>query len=547
MNTIIRAKKFLFGLAKLLIFTNKFRNEKADEVFLASQARNFREIIEKLGPTYTKFGQILSVRYDLFPEFVCKELQYLLDKGKEIPFSYIENSLKEGLEPDAYEKINYLEPEPIGVASLGQVHRAVLRDGTSVAIKVQRPNIRIQLRKDLSLLRFLGKLISFLPFIKDDMAAVVEEFKFWTIRELDYILEATNAKIFSDLYAGDSQVTTPTVYWELTTRTILTTEYVEGVSMKEILAYAKKHPDEETFGIRGFKFERGKLIEFGVNFLYSQLFLHGFIHGDPHPSNIILGHDHKVNVIDFGIVGKMTKSQMALFREILQALVARDYRKLTRLLISLDQIHGVDDPEKLENEVRKVLDKFDVSSVKDVSPTALLLDLSWRANSLDIQFPKYFTLIGKVYSIYDGVIQAIDPFKSLLEHFEPLLEKVAVSEIEDNFDIKKVSAEIYEMLKNYKELVLNSPQKIKELLDDLHSDGIPIRLIQDDREADLSDGAIDGLLNNRGLTFVLLPILLGAVTLLAVYIMVNFSVPLVLIVLLYGFVSLSIVLAFSLR
>ncbi|MBD3328891.1 hypothetical protein GF357_00100, partial [Candidatus Dojkabacteria bacterium] len=433
---------------------------------------------------------------------------------------------------------------PIGVASLGQVHRAVLRNGSSVAIKVQRPNVRQKLKTDLRLLRLFAKVIDFLPIFKDDFDGFIEEFRFWTMRELDYLLEASNSKVFSDLYGNNPNVSTPKVYWDMTTVNILTTEYVDGVSMKEILADVRSHPEKEEISIRGYHFKRQRIIELGVDLLYTQFFKHGFIHGDPHPSNILFSEGHHMHIIDFGIVGKMTKSQMALFMEILKSLVTRDYQKLTRLLISMDQVTGVDDPDKLENEVKQMLDKFDTSSIQEASPTALLLEMSWRANSLNIQFPKYFTLIGKVYSIYDGVIQSLDPFKSLLDHFEPLFERAVASEIEENFDLRKLSLEIYNMLSDYKKLVIESPAKIRDLFHELHRDGIPIRLV--DNSSHNTERQAEEVTDSRVkikekfhllLTFVLL----GAVTIFMVYVLGKYDVPVSLVVLFYSFTAISII------
>ena len=183
MNQLLKNLKFLFLLVNVLLCSKKYREGSIPKEKLIEKVKYFREKIEQNGPTYIKFGQILSVRYDFFPEFACHELQKLLDDGEKLPFSYIQETLKIHLNDQAYRQINYIEPEPIGVASLGQVHRAVLNTGEVVAIKVQKPNIKARLKKDLKFLARASHITKFIPVInKLRLYVFIEEFCTFTLR-----------------------------------------------------------------------------------------------------------------------------------------------------------------------------------------------------------------------------------------------------------------------------------------------------------------------------------------------------------------------------
>ncbi len=269
---MFRAAQFYKCIFDLILIVNQFGKGDLDKKALQIKAGKIREKISKLGPTYIKFGQILSVRYDIFPEIICTELQKLLDNTEKVKYNEINEILVSSLGQEKLDMILEIDKDPIAVASLGQVHKAVLKDGRQVAIKIQKPGIRKQIRNDIKLLYLTAGIFDRLPFLNARASELVEEFDFWITRELDYILEANNSKTFSDLFKDEKRVYVPKVIWELTESKVLVTEYIDGVSMKEIIKYIDINPELQRLSIRGYTFEKKRAIRYSFKFDISSIF-----------------------------------------------------------------------------------------------------------------------------------------------------------------------------------------------------------------------------------------------------------------------------------
>jgi len=486
MNSTIKAIKFTKALAKIIRTSqNSKEKENAQETaqLAKQQGNNFRKLIQSLGTTYIKFGQILSVRFDLLPTPVCEELQYLLDQGEQLDFEYVINRIKNQLGENKYKTIRTIDPSPIGVASLGQVHKAHLTNGNTVAVKVQRPGMYEQLKDDLKAIKSLLKILSIIPSIaRLELPKFLNEFEFWTIRELDYTLEAQNTDQFRKNFENDLRIHAPKVYWNLTNRNILTTEYIDGFSLTELMKeFADKFPQEEII-VNGIRANKTEIMDIFAETVYIQIFKHGFAHGDPHPSNLFLTNNNEITFLDFGIVTKLSHRQIDELKEILVALATYDFDKILASMLKLDEKEGHASEAILRDELRELFGKFETSSAKEYSPTQFLFDLMYKTGQLGIQWPKYFSLFGKILAIYDGMIQEMDPTMNLVEKIQPLIEQDVATTAINKYNPQKMAAQAYNAFEDLLHLAKSIPTDGRSFINKINDEGIPVKIYNNANE-----------------------------------------------------------------
>src|SRR4051812_43838676 len=262
----------------------------------SARGQHLREVLDELGPTFVKFGQLLSTRPDIVPPDIITELRGLQDDVRPFPFEHAERVIEEDLGNTIERLFLEFERNPVAAASIGQVHRAVLPNGRRVAVKVQRPGAPRQIDADLQLLYQAAKLVKervrALDFI--DAHGLVDEFARQIRQELDYRLEARNAQTFHRNFAGDPHVHVPKVYWQYTRARVLTLEWLDGTQLADI--------DRLPLSLE----ERRDLAYRVAQAWMEMIFRHGFFHGDPHPANIlVLDEAGAIGLVDFGAVGKL--------------------------------------------------------------------------------------------------------------------------------------------------------------------------------------------------------------------------------------------------
>ncbi|MCA1847984.1 MAG: AarF/ABC1/UbiB kinase family protein, partial [Actinobacteria bacterium] len=276
------------------------REKKGLQEFLAPNfGVRLRRSLDDLGPTFVKFGQLLSTRSDILPEGVLFELQKLQDTVKPMPAGAAQRIIERELGAPVEEVFASFDPDPLGSASIGQVHRAVLRDGGVVAVKVQRPEAPGRVESDLELMRDFADLLDrrFGRRIFVDVRGLVAEFETVIRRELDYTAEAANARRFAANFA-DTPVVIPRVHLEYSTSRILTLQYVEGTRFRDIRPLLLTPA------------ERRRVASMGADAIFKMAFEYGFFHGDPHPGNLLLTPDGDLALLDFGMVGYMSRGDI---------------------------------------------------------------------------------------------------------------------------------------------------------------------------------------------------------------------------------------------
>ena len=375
--------------------------------------KRLRLTLERLGPTFIKFGQVLSVRPDLMPKSYIKELEMLQDSVP--PFSYdaAKEQIKNELGKDIGEIFSSFDKTPIASASISQVHKAVLKDGSKVAVKVQRPHVREIMETDMDIMFYVARLLEkHMPNIrKFNPVGIIEEFSKWTEKELDFKREAFNAKRFARNFANSRTVKIPVIYDNFTTGKILVMEFIDGIELHNIKEAKKR------------KIDLKQVINSGFEAILTQVFVHGLFHVDPHPGNIIITKDKKIAFVDFGIVGHFDESLKNKSIELFYGIIANDPGKVVDTLAELSGEH-IEDKQELQDEVGEILDSLQDSDIAKIKVSYALEGVMDLALSYGLKMPAPFVLFGKTVITLEGIALEYDPEFRLVESSKPFIEKL---------------------------------------------------------------------------------------------------------------------------
>lgn len=357
--------------------------------------QEFRAILEDLGPTFMKIGQVLSTRSEILPQAYCDELAHLQANTTPLPFEDVVAALDVVYGDRRGQIFASIDPKPLGSASLAQVHKAVLMNGDQVAVKVQRPGVRTVMAQDIDVMRSLvAKLKRFLSGDQIlDFDAVVEELWAAFIEETDFTREAENLKEFALLNKDVPFVSCPEPYLEYCTPDVLVMEYVEGHSIRDAEAIAEEGYSLSDIG--------DKMMD---NFA-KQILDDGFFHADPHPGNIVI-KDGKIVYLDLGIMGRLSPRDRAAFGEIIKAVGTQNAGALKDALISFAvdvDIDAIDHP-RLLSELDNVLSSYASCDVADIDIGAFLTDILALTRQCKVTLPSSVTAVSRALVTLEGTV-----------------------------------------------------------------------------------------------------------------------------------------------
>src|SRR6476469_8794400 len=341
-----------FGYA----FERRPRGAQEPEMSLEARGRHLREMLDELGPTFVKFGQLLSIRPDLMPPEIISELRLLQDSVS--PFSYeeVQQVVRQELNGEIGDLFASFDPVPVAAASIGQVHLAELHTGRPVAVKVQRPNAPRQIEADIALLQQVGKIVKSrverLEFV--DTVELVDEFARSIRQELDYRIEARNAEVFRRNFAESKALVVPKVYWTYSSERVLTLERIEGAKLNELDFDGLEPP------------ERRRIAHGLAEAWLEMVFWRGTFHADPHPANLFLLPDGRLGLVDFGIVGALSRLDMRRLTMLLVDSVNENVDALPRRLRDLGVRFGRDQEEEFRAELREVYYRYHGATLGEI-------------------------------------------------------------------------------------------------------------------------------------------------------------------------------------
>jgi ubiquinone biosynthesis protein len=378
-----------------------------DEPSLRGQ--HLRELLDELGPTFVKFGQLLSMRPDILPPDIISELRGLQDDVRPFPFADVERTIVAELGLSIEQLFLEFEERPMAAASIGQVHRAVLPNGRRVAVKVQRPGAPAQIEADLALLYQAAKIakerVRALDFI--DARGLVDEFARSIRQELDYRLEARNAERFRHDFAGHPHVHVPRVYWSYTRARVLTLEFLEGTQLADV--------DHLHYGVD----ERRRLATVIAEAWMTMIFKNGFFHGDPHPANILVLAPDQIGLVDFGLTGKLTEDDLTKATRLFIDVANENVDALPRRLADL----GVQYPRELEEqfraELRELFYRYYGASLAEIDPLQVIREVFALIYSLNLHLPTRFMILDKAIATLASVGAELYPDFNVFEVAKP--------------------------------------------------------------------------------------------------------------------------------
>lgn len=407
-----------------------------------TRAERMRMALEELGPTFVKMGQILSTRPDLIPIELIEELSKLQDNVPPFAFEQVKDIIEEELGCPLYERFGSFDEGPLAAASIGQVHRARLRRGEEVAVKVQRPGIRPVIETDIEILAHIAGLME--KHVEEMTiyrpTRIVEEFARTIEREMDYTIEASNQERFARQFAGQAHVHIPKIHREALTNRVLTMEYIDGIKASELEKLDQSGMDRKVIASRG----AGLILE--------QIFKQGFFHADPHPGNIFVMKDNTICYLDFGIMGSVDRHARERFVDMIYSYVARDETGIATALLRLTEWEQEPDRQALERDIRGIMDLHLYKPLKELRIKDLLgktLELIARHR---LVFPPDIFLMIKGLTAAEGLGLMLDPDFDMAATAEPFVAEIKAERLKAGRVISDVREYGWGLLELVKEL-----------------------------------------------------------------------------------------------
>lgn len=428
-------------------------------------ALRVRLALADLGPTFIKLGQVLSVRPDLLPQSVLDELTQLQDNAPQVEFAAIRELVEEELQGRIEDRFASFDPVPVASASIAQVHRATLPDGSSVAVKVQRPGIEKTLRSDLHILYTLARLAEgqvTIPGLYTPVE-IVQEFETALQGELDFLQEARACERFRVAHAAVDGVLAPRTVRELCTRRVLTMEFVEGTRFSLV-------PTGSPEG----KAAMRRLIESW----YLQLFEHGFFHGDPHPGNLMLLPDGRLCFLDFGLTGVLSAEMQDVITAVFTGLVFRDAETVALAIARAGATRDRVDLKGFKAEIQRLMNKYEGASLSRLGERNSLTEFIDVAVRYKIMVPREFAVIARATSMIDGIARRLLPDEDIVEEVRPLAQRLMTH----RFGPERLGADVFRTLQQAQSAFKDLPTQATQLMLDLERGRIS--LITRDPEAE---------------------------------------------------------------
>ncbi len=448
-----RAAQMLGVLAKHNFYANGLTPEE------------LRTTLEDLGPTYVKIGQIMSSRVDLLPEKYCQELEKLRQNVKPLDPAVARAVIEAETGKKIEEIYGEFRDEPIGSASIGQVHYGVLLDGTKVVTKVQRPLIADMMQKDFDLLKGLGGMLGGGDNADSggdamDLVTIIEEFEKVTKEELDFRIEAANTKFFREVVLDDGKATCPAVIDELTTERIFTMTFVDGCSVGKVEKLAEQGTDRMQVG--------RDILE---SYLH-QVFDAGIFHADPHQGNIMCSGG-KVHWIDFGMIGQITEADMNALQNLIVGLLRGDTDAMADGVLAIGTSSSGTDRNKLKEDLESFSAKYmNVSSLSEIDFSGLLGEVCDLADKHHIVMPGRFTMLVRSFLTIEGVMEQLCPELNL---FDIISEKL-MDRMKKSFSLKAEILSLGEGVLDVGKKVSMIPQLAAEALSDVMKGRLKINM-----------------------------------------------------------------------
>ena len=444
-------------LPKRIVGRNR---EKIKDIKSRTIYERVRMALEEMGPAYVKFGQMLSNRNDILPEEMISELQKLQDKV-EIQEVDIRKKLAEELNIIPEEYFQSIDEEPMASASIGQVFRAVLKNGEKVVLKVRRDNIDTIVETDLVIMKDMAKFLE-----KYDVNAkninllyIVETFENMLKKELSLTNERKNMERFENNFKGNEHIHVPVVYKKLSNNRILCMEFIEGIKItdKEKLEEAGFNPKE--------------IASLGLELYIKQVMKYGFFHADPHPGNIFLGKDGKLIFIDFGAMGTLYPYEIELLEELTLNFLQKDVKKMIATIKELALDYNISDEKRLERGFYDILSMVDGTSLEEINLVEIMERVKTLLSQNQVLLSEDVYLLVKGIGQIEGIGRHLNPQLNIMQEIGKNAQEIMVKRMSPKYILEKGMGKVGEFSENW----LTLPNDLKKLLEKIQNNELKHR------------------------------------------------------------------------
>ncbi|BBP03943.1 putative protein kinase UbiB [Sulfuriferula plumbiphila] len=423
--------------------------QTTSEIDQLEPAVRIRLAMEALGPTFIKLGQLFATRVDVFPPAWIAEFEKLQSKVPPVPFAELAPHLETALGLPATEIFLELDIDAFAAASMAQVHRAKLQDGTPVILKIRRPGIEKKIEADLRIMQHIARLAEHeIPDAhRYQPVMMLAQFRRSLRRELDLLMEAHNIERFRTNFADDETVHIPRVYWDYTSEILNVQEELIGI------------PGTRLGEVRAAGLDLPVLAARGADAVLKMILVHGYFHADPHPGNVIYLPGNRVGMIDFGMVGRLTEYRRNQIVNLLDALARKDEEGMLAVLMDWTGDGEVDEA-KLGCDVSELVFSYDNLQLKDIKIGPLLTDITAIIRENGLVLPADLTLLFKALITLEGLGQQLDPHFHMVDHLTPFVRGVIAERYQPAALIKRGRKNLKEAL----EVVSGLPRDMAKLL-----------------------------------------------------------------------------------
>jgi ubiquinone biosynthesis protein len=427
-----------------------------------SQPQRLRLVMEELGPTFIKLGQLLSTRPDVLDKAYIHEFSKLQDKVPAVSFEEINAQIQRELGYPAEELFAEFSTKPLAAASIAQVHRGKLKSGEEVVFKVRRPGIVKIVETDIDVLMGLAYLIEqHVPTVAlYDPVGLVKEFRRSIMRELNFTREGRTVDRFAVNFAESETVYTPKIFWDYTGDIVLTMEYVDGIKISALEELTAQGYDLKEIARRGADAFLKQVLDFGL------------FHADPHPGNVFILPDQIICMLDYGMVGRLGQDLKDQLIDLLQALLNRDVDRIISQLLYSGELTDDSDMKNLRRDLHDFIEDYYDIVLQDIKVGKLLTEFIEILTHHRIHFPADFMILAKALVIMEGVGRQLDPEFNMINHMRPYVNKLVF----ERFSPKNISEQAGRIVQAYGSLAKNLPQDIKEFVNRLNRNQFKIDL-----------------------------------------------------------------------
>jgi len=419
-----------------------------------------RQALEELGPTFIKIGQILSTRPDILSQQYIDEFQRLQDDVRPTDFSVIRRTIEAELGGPLEELFLDIDSQPMASASIAQVHRATLPDGSQVVVKVKHPGIDEKIFNDLKLLKQMARITKIIPQTSVwNPGEVVDELKQSLAAELDFLREAENIRQFKANHAGIKYVTIPQLYRDLVTSNVLVMGYIQGIKISDRTALEQAGYDLEEIATK-----------LAYNFMY-QIFEQGLFHADLHPGNILISAN-KIAYLDFGLVGKINQRLQRNFNRLLMGIVQGDLDLILNSVIHIGVKKGQLDRSKLRGEIEHLYNEYSTASIYDIDIPDLMEQTFRICRQNKIAFPRDIALLIKGIVVLEGNISRLAPSLAIMELMAPYIRAQILRTHDPRQEALNYATRLYRLTRSS----LRIPDKVLEILNSVSAGTAKIQM-----------------------------------------------------------------------